>query len=150
MKTFKRVTRVVLLLLLAWAVWFAACRTAWYSYLSIAFTVHIERTSDETPIKAVRCRGLFYKDQADRYLDLLPDIERRVDSWTAVADPFDGKPLDIRVIGSSTESMLNVTLTYYHEKYLLVVADLADGRWVRTIAEIPDARTTREMRVTLP
>lgn len=160
MSTGKRVVKWVAgiagVLLLLWLVWFVTFATVWYSYLGIDFDVSIHRPAGATPIKALRCLPLNGASEKARWLEMVRMKQQQGSEWVAkfnwrtVADPYLGEPIRVHVVGSSTESMLGVSTSYHHETHLLVIADLADGRRVHTIADIPDARTTREMYVLLP
>jgi hypothetical protein len=67
------------------------------------------------------------------------------------ADPFDGRPVPVKVWTAGRQSWLFGELENPpHARHLLVVAELPGGRRVGTVADIPDFRRSREMTVTLP
>ena len=70
--------------------------------------------------------------------------------WPAVADPFDGKPLAVRVMPSGRDSMIGRELVRTQSGYLAVVAVMPDGRRVVKIVDIPDDQASREVDVVLP
>ena len=132
--------------------WWLAFGTAYYSQLAMPMTVHLDRPAGAVPIKAVWLSSYYHR--RPRFDYLLANLGK-AEKWVAEhelwpAELVHGEPIDFRVPGDDSGSMLGVTLSYVQHKHLLVIAELVDGRWVGTVADIPDARTTQEMRVVLP
>ena len=142
----------VVLVPVAGVLWWLAFEPAYGSSLAMPMKVQLDQPVGATPIKVMWIMSHYGPHPAMEYL--LAHKEKAAE-WVAdhklwAPETFDGTRFDFRVFGDDTGSMLGVTLAYAQHKYLLVLAELIDGRWVGTIADIPDARTTREMRVLLP
>jgi hypothetical protein len=60
-----------------------------------------------------------------------------------------GVGFQTRVPTGSTINGFGCEYGYYQFRFLAVVADLADGRRVRKVVELPDVRTVREVTVAL-
>lgn len=152
--TRKRILWFLGVLLAVWLLAFLMFAPAYYSSLGLPMKVHLDRPADAIPIRAVWITTDYRRHpRMDSLLAHTKDPTTLRKSDLDLAEPLSfshGHPLDIRIPGSDSGSMLGITLTYSQHRVLLVLAELADGRRVGTIAEIPDARTTREMRVTLP
>ena len=96
--------------------------------------------------RAVTCEAFGRREYADEAVAHLLPLE----SWSAVADPFDGQPITVRVAVSGRESPFGRELLRSQFRFLAVIAVLPDGRRVGKVVDIPDGRVSREVSVALP
>lgn len=117
-------------------------------------TVELKSTGPEI----VRASGQAFmnKERADEAVEELKDegkpwLSELVAEPTmyVIADPYDGKPLRLRLYTSGGGSPLRGYSSKQPE-YLLVIADLADGQRVFKLASIPDRKQSRVLEVSLP
>jgi hypothetical protein len=104
--------------------------------------------SDAGPPRSVSCETFGRREYAEHAAAHRLPPESQM--WSAVADPFDGQPITVKVAVSGRESMSGRELRRSQFRYLVVVAVLPDGRRVAKVVEIPDGRMSRELSVTLP
>lgn len=112
---------------------------------SFDLTVRVESRAGQP--QSISCQALGGRETAAQVLaDLSPPESR----WSAVADPFDGRPLIVHVPVSGRESPFGRELARSQFRFLVVIADLADGRRVGKLVDIPDGRVSREVSVVVP
>jgi hypothetical protein len=109
-------------------------------------TVRIESPAGRP--RSVTCESFGRREYADEAVALLRPPQSR--SWSAVADPFDGRPLTVPVAVSGRDSPLGRKLRRFQFRFLAVIAVLPDGSQVGKVVEIPDGRASREVLVILP
>lgn len=151
----KRLGVVALLVAGGFAVESAVGGVTFY-YVIYDFTVHIDTPAGDPP-SAVGCRAFGRQGEAERIADLcrnasppVPLVELFHHVHGAIADPYVGGPLHVRVKGSSRDSLFGRELSRAQYKALVVGAEWPDGRRVWKVVEIPDGSTAREVRVPLP
>jgi hypothetical protein len=117
-------------------------------------TVELKSTGPEI----VRASGQAFmnKERADEAVE---ELKNDRSSWLSelvvepnmyvIADPYDGKPLRIRLSTSGGGSPLR-GYSVRQPEYLLVIADLSDGQRVFKLASIPNRKESRELEVSLP
>jgi hypothetical protein len=114
---------------------------------SFPLTVHVSVTDAEAV--SIACDVFQRRDYADFAAQDSQLIEFR--DWRAVKiEEFDGKPFEISVPVSGRTSLCGRDISRTQFQYLAVVAELADGKRISKIVEIPDGRVTRNVRVSLP
>jgi hypothetical protein len=109
-------------------------------------TVHIESLGGQP--QSVSCETFGRREYADEAVTrLLPPQSR---SWSAVADPFDGRPLTVGVAVGERESPFGRVLQRFQFRFMAVIAVMPDGSRIGKVVEIPDGRVSREVTVELP
>ena len=98
--------------------------------------------------RAVTCEAFDRREFANEAVTHLLPSESR--SWSAVADPFDGRPITVHVAVSGRESPFGRELRRSQFRYLAVIAVMPDGRRVGKVVDIPDGQVSREVSVALP
>ena len=83
-------------------------------------------------------------DRSPRLKDLVVEPYMYV-----IADPYEGKPMRLRLSISEGGSPLR-GYTDTQPEYLLVIADLSDGQRVFKVANIPNRKESRVMEVSVP
>lgn len=84
-------------------------------------------------------------------LSELADCSQPGGRWIPTEDlSFAGGSLKVSVQTSGHDSPLGRELKRYQYRYLVVFGELADGRQVGKVVEIPDGRMARQISVTLP
>jgi hypothetical protein len=111
-----------------------------------ALTVRIE-SPDGQP-KAVSCKAFSSREGAEEAIAYLPPPKSPM--WSAIAAPYDGQPIKVRVEISGRESPFGRELRPFQCRFLAVTAVLADGRQVGKVVEIPDRHVSREVSVSFP
>ena len=111
------------------------------------FRMLVQVSSDGTALKAVTCQALNNRNIAELTVEQLlqPD-----GLWSAKSDPFDGKPIEIVVPVSGTESMSGRPLSRTQFNHLVVIGEFEDGTRIGKVVDIPDGRVVREISVTFP
>ena len=112
------------------------------------FDLTVQVSSTAGPLRAVSCQAYSRREEAEHILEHLLPPETRL--WSAVADPFDGKPLAVAVPLSGRVSPCGRELLRVQFQYLVVIGQLKDGRRIGKLVEIPDSRVCREVSVLLP
>lgn len=112
------------------------------------FDLTVNVSSDPGPPRSVTCQALGRREEAECVLEHLLPPETRL--WSAIANPFVGKALTVRVPLSGRDSMSGRELSRFQFRYMVVVAVLPDGRRVGKLVDIPDCRVAREVAVVLP
>ena len=98
--------------------------------------------------RSVSCEAFGGQRSAEEALTVLMPPESRM--WSAVADPFDGRPLTVGVPVSWRESPLGRQYWRTQFRYLVVIATMPDGERVGKLVDIPDGRESREVTVSFP
>ncbi len=109
-------------------------------------TVRVVRPAGQP--QAVRCEAIGKRALAEGHLDGFD--KPMMPSYSALADPFDGRPLTVDVPAGYMYSPLGRVVHRWRFEAVVVIGVLPDGRRVRTIADIPDPKVAREVTVTLP
>ena len=113
---------------------------------SYDLTVHV--SSNLGPPSAVSCEAFSRREHAEFALnDFLPSETKQ---HSATADPYNGQPLTVSIPVSDRTSMSGRELQRFQFRYLVVLAQMPDGRRVGKLLEIPDAGVAREVSVVLP
>ena len=113
---------------------------------SFDLTVRVECLAGQP--RSVSCEAFGRLMQAEEALAVLMPPESR--RWSAVADPFDGRPLTVGVPVSWRESPLGRQYRRTQFRYLVVIATMQDGERIGKLVDIPDSRESREVSVSLP
>jgi hypothetical protein len=109
-------------------------------------TVHV--SSDPGPPRSVTCEAFGFREGGEYVRENLLPPETRL--WSTTEDPFVGEPLTVHVPQSGQDSMSGRELQRFQFRYLVVVAELPDGRRVGKLVDIPDCRVAREVSIALP
>lgn len=127
-------------------------------FYALAFTTHIiwdgsyeltVRFENRGPlIRSVSCESYGNRDSAEFAVAHHLSSERQV--WSEVEDPFQGKPVKVRVAVSGHDSFLGFELSRSQFRYLAVIVTYPDGRKAGRVVDIPDMRESREVTVTFP
>jgi hypothetical protein len=99
-------------------------------------------------ICAVTSEAFQRREEAESALEQLTPPSS--DWCSATEAPFTGQPLKTRVPFSQRTSALGREIDYIQFHYLVVIAELQDGRRVGKLVDIPDGRMSREVHVGLP
>lgn len=102
--------------------------------------------------KWVYCHPFATEADANHFLKILADLERPPAGYRSVlADPFDGGPVTLSLwLGGRNTLDLGKSANNQHDRYLLVVSELADGKRVGKVVAIPNYRDSKEVLVSLP
>jgi hypothetical protein len=119
-------------------------------------TVHLDTPTG--PPSVVICSASGRWDRAEEVaanLRMLPPEIRLsesldIDGPEALADPFVGGPLEVRIRASGRGSLFGREVSRYQDRFLVVGAEWPGGRRVWKVVEIPDGRVSQEVRVSLP
>jgi hypothetical protein len=108
------------------------------------------RSASNSPITAVSAEVFGSRESAEYTLEHLLPPEGRL--FSAVVDPFQGEPFEVRVpTGQQTSRALLWAYTRHAQwRFLVVIARYKDGRREGRLVEIPDLRETRSLDVELP
>ena len=98
--------------------------------------------------RMVSCGAFANHDEAAQILSAV--LRHKTETFENATDQFDSGLITVRVRSTGRDSPLGRELARAQFRYLVVVAELPDGRRVGTLAEIPDGRVCRELTVTLP
>ena len=98
--------------------------------------------------RSISCEAFGGERSAEDVLAVLMPPESR--RWSAVADPFDGRPLTVGIPVSWRESPLGRQYRRTQFRYLVVIATMPDGERVGKLVDIPDSRVSQEVTVSLP
>ena len=112
------------------------------------FELTVNVTTLGGPLRSVSCQAFGRRDEAEQIAELL--LSPYSQTWSAVSDPFSGKPLKVQVAVSGRDSPSGRKLRRYQFRYLVVIGTFQDGRQVGKVVEIPDCRESREVNVSLP
>jgi hypothetical protein len=116
--------------------------------------VHFDITGE--PPAVVGCRPLGSREHAGslashaREPDHLPIKEMFGHYPAALADPFDGAPIKVRIGTSGRQSAFGCELSRGQERAILVGAEWRDGRRTWKVVDAPDLQQSREVIVSLP
>jgi hypothetical protein len=142
----RALTVVVLVLvagILAWE-FIPLQKTIWDG--SYELTVHIDSSVGRP--RSVTCETSGSREHAEQAAEyLLPPVSQ---SYSAVADPFDGRPLPVNVATCGGESPFGRDLGSGQSRFLVVIAELPDGRRVGKLVKIPEKQVSRKVTVALP
>jgi hypothetical protein len=108
------------------------------------------RSASGLPIAAATCE-VFGSPEAARYT-LENAIPAESGTYAAVADPFRGEAIEVRVPTAETTrgSLLWKSKSFYQYNTLVVIVRHPDGQREAVSATIPDVRQTRAVTVTVP
>src|SRR5262249_52019489 len=121
-------------------------RETWIGFYDLA--VRIDAPGD--PPRAVSCQALAHRETAEEFCELRPGLSRRPDTDVALADPFDGRPLVVKVKMTGVRSYFGRDLHRAQLRAVVVRAEWADGRSVCRVVDIPDEWEAHEVWVPLP
>lgn len=105
-------------------------------------------STSSTPIHLVRYQTTLAK--GDYVREIRDGGENWPDWHPHIADDFDGDTFSVSVKCSGAESGLMRRLSYAQMPLLLVWVELANGRKVFEVIEIPDGRRQREVTLQVP
>jgi hypothetical protein len=143
----RKLVFIALLLVPGTAVW--AYTSTTYIIWDGEFDLTVHVSSDYPgPPRSVTCQALGFREDAEHVLEHLLPPETRL--WSTTADPFAGEPLTVHVPQSGRDSTSGRELRRFQFRYLVVIAELPDGRRVGKLVDIPDCRMSREVSVALP
>jgi hypothetical protein len=116
------------------------------------FDLLVRVSSSSGKIKSVTCEVFQTKEQAEKVSEFIAsgEFEEPFSRWTVRAPQFTGDPIEVQVPVSGTEAICGRTLTRTQFQCLVVTGELASGRRVKKLAQIPDGRVSREVLVELP
>jgi hypothetical protein len=117
--------------------------TIWDGYFDLTVNV----SSDAGRLRMVSCEAYQDRNTAEYVAKQLHLSESQL--WSSVADPFDGRPLTVRVPLSGRRSPLGRELRRIQFRYLVVIGQSQDGRRFGTVVEIPDCRVSQEVSASL-
>ena len=142
-------------LLVVFVVWLVAFMECVYWVGGYQLTVRITRPANGSSVRILRYVLLANREEAERIMNRLPKADKAADWDTEVVpitDPATGLsiPREVRVFAYGSTSMIGTELQHFRVRFLVVVADLDDGRQVGVIAELPDAKHVGEVIVVLP
>lgn len=120
------------------------CAGHWDGYYDL--TVRVERPAGAP--RSVTCEAVGNRSLAESLRDELapPDSP----SYSATANPFDGRPLTLRVPAGHMYSPLGRVIYRWRYEAVVVIGVLPDGRRVGAVVDTPDPKVSREVSVTLP
>jgi hypothetical protein len=98
-------------------------------------------------LHSVGCKACRQREEADLILEDPLHAEAYA---SVIAEPFDGRPLTLKLPLSGRTSPLGRELRLTRCQFLVVIGRLHDGRQLAKIIDIPDSRTSREVSVSLP
>jgi hypothetical protein len=110
-----------------------------------AFELTVNVSSTPGPPRSVECHACGRREQAAFVLE----HGEQTRTWSTIADPFTGGPLIVYVPVTTRSSRFR-QLSRSQFQWLVVIAELPDGRRVGKMVEIPDGRVSHEIRVDLP
>jgi hypothetical protein len=113
-----------------------------------AYDLTVRVSSTAGPLRSIRCEAFARREHAEELLERPAPLGPR--TWSVVADPFTGAPLRVPVRISGHESPSGREVSRFQFRHLAVIGELADGRQVGRLVEIPDCRVSREVSVALP
>jgi hypothetical protein len=120
------------------------------------FDLTVELKGTGPAIVRVSGQAFMNKERADCAVEELKNdkspwlIELVVEpNMYVIADPYDGKPLRIRLGTSEGGSPLR-GYTSRQPEYLLIIAELSDGQRVFKLASIPNRKESRVLEVSVP
>jgi len=113
-----------------------------------SFDLTVRVSSADGPLRSVRCESFARREHAEELLERPGPPGSRV--WSVAAEPFAGEPLSVPVRVSGRESPCGREVGRYQFRFLAVIGELADGRRVGKLVEIPDCRVSREVSVVVP
>jgi hypothetical protein len=108
-------------------------------------TVHV--SSSAGPLRSVSCHACSRREDAEWIVEHLM-AESPI--WSTTAEPFDGQPLTVPVPFTVRVSPCGRELRRSQHGYLVVLAQLNDGRRIGKRVEIPDIRLASAVTVSLP
>jgi hypothetical protein len=110
-------------------------------------TIHV--SSESGPLRVVQCTAYSKLDpvEAEYIVATWPESQRTI--HTVKADPFLGQALKLCVQMDGRTSPFGRDLGQSQFRQLLVIGQLWDGRIVSNVVDIPDPRTSREIRIAL-
>jgi hypothetical protein len=112
------------------------------------YDLKINVTSEAGPLRSVSCKVCSQREEADWVLENPLHAEAHA---SAFSDPFDGKPLSLKLSLSGRTSPLGREVRLFQQcRYLVVIGRLQDGRQLAKIVDIPNSRKSREVSVSLP
>jgi hypothetical protein len=137
---------IALLPVVGWLAWeYVPLRiTVWDGAFDL--TVYVDSAPGE--VRSVRCEVVPNRRAAEEALYSREGVGSG--PWSAVADPFTGKPLVVPVRTSGHDSPSGRAIRLSQFRCLVVTARMEDGRRVDKVAEIPDEQATHEMHLALP
>ena len=98
--------------------------------------------------RSVSCEAVGSLREAEEALAVLLPPDTRM--WSAIVDPFDGRPLEVRVAVNWRESPLGRQYWRTQFRYLVVIATMPDGERIGKLVDIPDSRESKQVTVSLP
>lgn len=115
--------------------------------LGRGFDLTVRVSRPDGPPWLVSCEAFSRREDAEVARDAcLPPTSSR----SAVAAPFDGRPLTVDVPAGCATSPLGRVVRRWQFRHLVVVGVLPDGRRVAARVDIPDDRVSQEVAVVLP
>jgi len=111
------------------------------------FDLSVRVSSSAGPLRSVSCEAFGRRPEAEQTLENLWPPETRL--WSAVTDSFAGEPLTVHVPVTVVALPWGQELQRRQLRFLVIIGQLADGRRVGKLVDIPDCQESREVNVVL-